>query len=67
MENEHNIYLLHTSKIKNNIFVDLYLQVGTDMLPHAFYRGDLFLISKNSCISDIREVESLLSEISLIL
>ena len=61
---EHNIYLLHTSKIKNNISVDLYLQVGTDMLPHAFYRGDLFLISKNSCISDIREGESLLSEIS---
>ena len=39
---EHNIYLLHTSEIKNNISVDLYLQVGTDMLPHAFYRGDLF-------------------------
>ena len=55
---------MHTSKIKKNISVDLYLQVGTDMLPHAFYRGDLFLISRNSCISDIREVKSLLFKIS---
>ena len=39
----------------------LYLQVGTGSTYILFWRS--VLISKNGCISDIREVKSLLSEI----
>ena len=61
---EHHIIFMQPRKINNIISVDLYLQVGTDLLANAFFRGDSFPISK-SCISDIREVETLLCEISL--